>query len=714
MARHTGFALAGVLVVSLTSGRAEEPKRLSSRDRAVITALIADLDNGDAKARRDALRALTWIGPPARDALPRLLALTEREDVATAEAARSAILEIGTDDPRVGPALAAALGDTDAAVRIKAMATVEFYLGSQVKSGGFPADQVMETLGKLGPAGPRIIPAIIANLAHHDPRVRKAAVGILAAIGTPARQAVEPLIARLDDTSAEVRAGALPALVRVGPASPAVVPALLNVIRTGEPPVQRAARHVLEGRFEPGGGIEKANAVADLPPLIAALGDPEVSVRATAATCLWLIRAQTAPAHAALRRALDDPDTEVQLLAAAVLIASRPQDPKAEAILVAALPDLGGAGLKLTSIGFTEFYADVVRNLGSKGVQEIPRLVSHVLVSRTQSARPQISAARALGGLGDLAVPDLIRVVKGSDREARRQAARVLAVMGPLASASAPEFVALLDSDDLRLASTAAYGLEQFGRAARDVIPLLEPRLQSPDFSKRLTAVGILSKVDPGSGLLMPVLENLLKNDDRQIREGALWRLGFMGPRAVPLLESAFRKRATSHERVLIYRALAAIDANVTLADSLLRQRLEDRNVEVRLRAIEVATELGPEAKGCLGTLVHALDDADGRVAFSAEYAVNAVDKGNARLVAHLISVWSTNASPEERRRAARLLGACGEKASRAIPVLKASLDREVGDVQAAAAAALAAIDFTEVPIYLVPTALRGDDNGFR
>ena len=366
------LGLLGILIaLRVPEGWCEEPKLPSSRDRQVISGLIRDLDSPDAKARLDAVLGLTWIGSPAREAVPKLLATLKDEDRDVARSAAAAILEIGADHPLVGPALVAALGDPKPEVRLEAMSTLEgfFYDGeeSHLKGGGHNPAEVTAILNKFGPAGRRIVPALITNLRADNPKVREAAVSLLWDLGAPARDAVPGLIASLLDPSEDVRARVPGALISVGPDSTAVVPALFQAMRTGDPIVQGAAKGALETRFNPWGRYLEPRPAADLPALIAALADPDRSVRATSAFCLWAVREQTAPVHAALTAALEDPDDEVRLLVAAILIAKPPHNPKAEAILVAALPALGTAKLKLgTSVTAIEFYADVLTHLGPK------------------------------------------------------------------------------------------------------------------------------------------------------------------------------------------------------------------------------------------------------------------------------------------------------------------------------------------------------------
>jgi hypothetical protein len=140
-----------LIALQVPDGRREEPNVPLSRDRQVIADLIRDLDRPDATARLDAVLALTWIGSPAREAVPKLLATLKDEERDVARSAAAAILEIGADHPHAGPALVADLGDPKPEVRLEAMSTLEdfFYFGeeSHLKGGGHNPDEVIAMRG---------------------------------------------------------------------------------------------------------------------------------------------------------------------------------------------------------------------------------------------------------------------------------------------------------------------------------------------------------------------------------------------------------------------------------------------------------------------------------------------------------------------------------------------------------------------------------------
>ncbi len=706
------LGLVGALIaLRIPQGRGEGPILLSSRDRQVISGLIRDLNRPDETARLDAVEALTWIGTPAREAVPRLFAKLKDNERRVARAAATAILEIGADHPLVVPALVAPLSDSNPEVRVEAMSTIELFFQAAEESDRtmdwFNSEKFTAILGKLGPAGKRILPAVVANLRAGNPKVREVAASLLWKIGPPARDAVPGLIERLSDPSEDVRDLVLAALVSVGPDSIAVVPALFQAMKTGDLDLQKAARGALETRFAPWGRyleLERRPA-ADLPALIAALADRDRRVRATSAFCLWTLREQAEPARVALTAALEDLDEEVRLKAAATLMAKAPRNPKAKAILVAALEALETTKRDLgTSAVAIAFYGDVLKHLGPEAVPAIHLLIEAGLGFPGRNAPPQRAAAtQALINLGPVAVPELIRTLQGNNPVFRLNAARVLGMIGPDARASVPALVGLLDENEKGLALVVESALGKMGPAARKAIPALEQRLRAPQAPTRLRAAEILRQIDPDSRQVIPTLEEALKSSDGLTRSWAITTLGSMGPQAIRVLERVLRESKDQFDGPASYRALAAIDPSRRTPDSLLIAMLADKDREVRLGALRIAQDVGPEAKGCLHALERTLGDTDRVVRIVAEYTLVAVDPGNSPLVSHLLKVWSSNAEPHERQQAADLLGRCGAKARNALPALRSGLDEENGELQDAAAAALWHIDRNEVPIYLQP-----------
>lgn len=178
------------------------------------------------------------------------------------------------------PALFDALGDPSEAVR-------------------FEAARGLTALGLTAAD----VPPLQAALASEDDFVCAFAAWNLGNLGEPARPAVPDLARALQRDRLDVVLTA--ALARIGPAAEAAVPALVTLVRHGDPGQRwRAARSL--------GRIGRP-AVAAVPALVDALGDQESMVRAHAARALGRVQpADRALAAAALQRATGDPDEGVR------------------------------------------------------------------------------------------------------------------------------------------------------------------------------------------------------------------------------------------------------------------------------------------------------------------------------------------------------------------------------------------------------------------
>jgi HEAT repeat protein len=697
-----------LLIMSLTgaggSAPAGQERPLSPRDEQVIAGLIRDLRGGAEDARLEATRSLGVIGPPARAAVPDLVArMTAEDDAAALEAAR-AVLAIGADHAAAGPALVRALSDPKPDDRVQAMAAIGLLLdvgeGGHLKGGGHQPDDVNAIIARLGPAGRELVPAVVGNLKAADPAVREAAVRLLWDLGRYAATAVPALIETLDDPAENVRALVPRSLISVGPDSDAVVPALLR----------SASAEELETRFHPWGRYQPSNAPGDPAALADALKDQDPAVRRMAAFCLWEVGPRADLVLPAVRAALKDPDDEVRLIAAGALIARRPGDAEAGAILVDALPRLARVRQPegLFSVTAFSFYADVLGHLGEKATPEIPRLIRSGLGFDGQSGEPEAVARQTLVKLGPVAVPALKAVLDGPVDRLCTDAAGVLGAIGPAAADAVPTLVGLMDAKDPRVRSVAAHALGQIGPAARAALPALRRRLDLPDPAARIRVAAVLWRIERDPSLLA-VLDEGLKPGHPALQE-AVEVFRSIGAESIPRLSRALRSSDDPGDMVALYGALAAVDPSRRAADAALSEMLADRDQDVRRNAARASADLGPDARGCIPALVLALADDDVFLPRIAAYALVKVDPNNRDLIAFLIRQLAGVGDDSSKAEAARMLGECGARA--AVAALKAAIDGPEGQLRDDAIAALWGIDKQEVPVFLRPRVLH--PGGFR
>ncbi len=232
--------------------------KVGSNPKEIVSALAGRLDDKESAIRRSAAGALGKIGPAARAALPRLIAMSgnETEDPVVREYAVRALTRIDPNDANVVSALIRVLEDENPQVREAAVeALLEVSVATReigAAKGDVPAlatqlkdkDRLVRrsaamALGNIGPAAKSAQFALIQALAdeREDPEVRSAAATALGSIGPYAKDAIPALIRSLEkrEEHVEVRAAAAMALGMIGPEARAAVPVLAESLREDDP-----------------------------------------------------------------------------------------------------------------------------------------------------------------------------------------------------------------------------------------------------------------------------------------------------------------------------------------------------------------------------------------------------------------------------------------------------------------------------------------------
>lgn len=114
-------ALLRVLQTDTPEVAEKAAQALSNMRSLAVPELASTLEHPNVQVRISAIRALSAMGPAARDALPQLLQQARAQPAAIRAAAVEALAQVRLSDPRVVTALAESLADTDLAVRLKAL-----------------------------------------------------------------------------------------------------------------------------------------------------------------------------------------------------------------------------------------------------------------------------------------------------------------------------------------------------------------------------------------------------------------------------------------------------------------------------------------------------------------------------------------------------------------------------------------------------------------
>jgi HEAT repeat protein/lysophospholipase L1-like esterase len=228
---------------------------IEDADRDAEVALYSALSDPSEPVRHAAARALYRIGPSAPD-VPRLTAALKSPDPYVAGFATWSLGELGPEAAEAVPALLEALRDQPLGEGIGARSLAK--LGGDAASRAVPEliaaldsperqhrFNAALALGRLGSRAAEARPALMRLLRDDpDPNVRGHAARALGRIG--GEEAVEPLIAALEDGDGHVRSLAAQSLGWLGPLAAAARPRLERALTDPHRKVRRHAERALQ------------------------------------------------------------------------------------------------------------------------------------------------------------------------------------------------------------------------------------------------------------------------------------------------------------------------------------------------------------------------------------------------------------------------------------------------------------------------------------
>ena len=616
-------------LLSVPSLRRTAAAALAKIGEPAAEACIRALDSTDGKAQETLQEVLGALGEPAvpaliqsltsgksriRSRVAEILGRMNWEPWSDSErawylVAREEWMELALmGSPAVEPLIRMLSGD-DARIRCEAAAT----------------------LGEIG--DPAAVGALVDALA--DEAVAPVAADALVAIGEPV---VAPVLELLEGGAGGARESAVEVLGRLG--TPEAVPAIIELVRTGEDRLHRKAVDALIGIGAP--------AVDALIPLLGEEGDGQAGAAA-------VLTGIGVPALEPLAGALGDENSSIRMGAARVLEK------------LGWVPEAGTAEETVHLIALQR-WPEIV-DIGAPAVD--------LLMPRLGDLDPavQAGAMEALVGLGAPAVPSLILLL---GRKALRDPA-IETLVGIGEPAVEPLIQAL---EKTRLRKTAAGVLVRIGRPAAGA---LVPVLGHPEIGQ--TAAGILEAMGEEA---FDLLVEALGNDDALIRQRAGDLLAGLGEAvAAPLVG------ALGHPDDAV--RLGAIDVLTRLGSpvvDLLMQALNDERYLVRLGAAEVLGRAGWEPRtesetvsyliakeqwasvagigpGAVGPLIRTLNDPDSAIQMGAARALGLI---GAPAVVRLIYELRIEQDGTQRK-AVEALKMIGEPA--VIPLIEALQDRD-------------------------------------
>jgi HEAT repeat protein len=327
--------------------------------------------------------------------------------------------------------------------------------------------------GVLAQSNPEVH-RLVEDLESKSPGVRAKAIVALGRIGPAAKEAVADLIAAFKDGPVRVRISAAEALGWIGPAAKEAVPDLVAALKERDEIIRSTAAQAL-GRIGPA-------AAAAIPDLIAALKDGPVRVRQSAAQALGGIGPAAKEAVPDLVAALKDGPVRVRIMAAQALGRIGPAAKEAVPDLVAALKERDAI-----------FRGSVAQALGRIGpaAAAVPALLAALKVGPVVVP---VLAAQALGRIGPAAKEAVAAIIaddKGFEDLFQSTAAEALGRIGPAAAVAIPALLAALNDGPNQVRAMAARAFGGIGPAAREAVPALLAALEDGDDVQLFAALAL-------------------------------------------------------------------------------------------------------------------------------------------------------------------------------------------------------------------------------
>lgn len=425
--------------------------------------------------------------------------------------------------------------------------------------------QAIKLLSDFGPMAKDAVPQLIVALDDSSPRVRLEALRALEAIGQWANQAVPHLILKLKDQNKEIRIRSAAALGKIGgDAKEALAPLGQILINDKDSGVRAEAVKAIS---EIGVSID---AKAQIPLLIQALKDADVTVRQQAALALGVIQPLAVQAVADLQQALQDKDEMVREAAQRSLssiqrkasftgkdkaiqlwvdaLASRDyfKQSRAQEKLVrvgdAAIPFLMDQ-LKSEDFDIYNPAKDTLRKIESPSV--INALIEG---AKSRNGTLRLNSIRTLSEIKPVrqnAADAIIRAMDDELPNVRSAALWGIPRGGPLAAQFVKPLIKRL-SDQKGIRGTAAYTLGELGALSKEALPQLKALENDSNINDSSSAKVALAKIEKAlakneptkdiPGLIAQLEGSVPYEQKRQAEE----ELIFLGEKAVPQLMAAF------------------------------------------------------------------------------------------------------------------------------------------------------------------------------
>jgi HEAT repeat protein len=569
----TQFLLAVILAVLPFKVLADEPPSLWGKTVENWIAVLRD-ENASDRERGEAVRALSYFGSSAREAVPHLIAVFTTKD--------------GKPDPDVIETLGRIGSDAAPAVPllVALFAKEECTLGKQGTFISSGHGNVKIALARIGAPA---VSAVASMLSDPNDEIHPCAAEILSNIGPDAKAAVPDLIRAIEKPTprygSTTERYAAKALGRIGPAARAAIPTLEALLdRSFADRVRHSPHEVIEALEALGSAP-----VAKLTEQVVHEGD------ALAAAYLAELGPKAHDAAPALRKALVDPRTEVRMGAAVALTGVAPPAREAIPVLIDILDHHPEEAWSAPC---------ALGRLGPAAHAAIPSLIRYF--HRQKSSDALLSLMQIDVDCRECPAT-LVAALGSDDEDIVNTAADCISLLGPKAKTTLPalakaltrQFEGLPENFNARV--SAARALCRMGRSDRSVILVLISAL------KRELSLRAREDADDNLG------EREEKKHgpayDPAAAEAIARALGSLGAEAsagVPLLIEILRSKEHEEDRwgirVEAARALGEIGPEARPAIPALHESLNSRFPKVSEAAVIALVRLAPDGRALART----------------------------------------------------------------------------------------------------------------
>jgi HEAT repeat protein len=643
---------------------AETLGKMGPRAAPAVRSLVAALSDQSMAVQLESLLALEHIGPAAREAVPGLVRVLEKNEKNNEKlyiGAIAALGAIGRDSQEAAPALTRFLKGNDPVLSAAAGLALARILPEE--------SEELKTA----------IPILVRSLKSPQLAVRHEAALALGNIGRPA---VEPLVevVKAESKDWETASLAASALEMMGPLAERAVPALTEALRSRH---EKVILHAADALAAIGPAARTA-----LPALRKLLTGQQVALRLHAANAIGDIGQVDEEAVGDLTNALKDKDENVRRESAEALGKIGPAAASASPALVELLGDDAGS-----------VAVHAAWSLGRIG----PAAVLHLIAAlKTPEKHLAIMVLGDIGPAAKAAAAPLAELLseKDLDRDLGREIMLALAHMGPDARPAIPALMKILKHEEHPLRPGAAWALARIGakQANEELIKALpkqdDPRMQ-------IVAPIALMVLNPDTDVYLqfalPRLRELLNHEALPIRREAAMVLAELGPKAAPAVPELTQglQDPDPEIRKQFLTALAAIGPDSAEALPSIMQALADQDPTVRSTAVYAIGRIGKDAQQAIPFLEKNLREHDEFLRFASAWALMHVSAQPTTIAAQCLEPLIHGLklpNPRGREEAAQALGMMGSAARSAVPALEAIANDPDENVKKSVAAALRAI----------------------